>query len=54
MLCDEVSNDMFTGLRYYYLNFYSGSSLREAFIICRNFHCNPYKNEESKSGTRSN
>lgn len=54
MLCDEVSNDMFTGLRYYCLNFYSGSSLREAFIICRNFHCNPYKNEESKSGTRSN
>lgn len=48
MLCDEVSNEMFTGLRYYYLNLYSGSSLRETFIICMNFQCNQYKNEKKK------
>lgn len=37
---------MFTGLRYHYLNLYSGSLLGEAFIICLNFHCNQYKNEK--------
>lgn len=40
---------MFTGLRYYYLNLHSGSSLREAFIICLNFQWSQYKNEKKKT-----
>ena len=30
------------------MNLHSGSSLREAFIICLNFQCRQYKNEKQK------